>query len=385
MAIAPDRPDLVRPGAALGLLGGGQLGRMFTLAARNLGYRVHALDPGHDCPAGQVADLELRAAYNDVYAAQVLARGVDVVTVEFENIPAETLAAVEALRPMRPGARVLHTVQHRLREKSFLAEQGFPVTPFREITTAESLRQAALDLGFPCVLKTASFGYDGKGQRKLAGPADLGPAFEGLGGQAGILEAWVPFELECSVICARSSGGESCTWPVAENAHRNHILDTTVFPARIPDGVAARARAMALDIAAALGVVGMLTVEFFLKPGGELLVNELAPRPHNSGHATIDACTTSQFEQQVRAVCGLPLGDTALLRPAAMANLLGDLWPAGGAPVWERLLAFRDVKLHLYGKTEARPGRKMGHLTALADTPEAALAQVLAAREALRG
>lgn len=373
----------IRPGAALGLLGGGQLGRMFTLAARSLGFRVHALDPGHDCPAGQVADLEIRAAYNEVYAAQVLARGVDVVTVEFENIPAETLEAVATLRPMHPGAHVLHTVQHRIREKQFLSGHGFPVTPFREINAEADLQEATAALGFPAVLKTASFGYDGKGQAKLTCPADIGPAFEALLGQQGVLEAWVPFELECSVVCARASTGETSVWPVAENAHANHILDTTVFPARIPPAVAARAQAMALEIATALDVVGMLTVEFFLKPGGELLVNELAPRPHNSGHATIDACVTSQFEQQVRAVCGLPLGDTTLLRPAAMANLLGDLWPTEGEPPWERLLQHRDVKLHLYGKTEARPGRKMGHLTALADTPEAALAKVLAARNAL--
>jgi 5-(carboxyamino)imidazole ribonucleotide synthase len=358
---------------------------MFTLAARNLGYRVHALDPGHDCPAGQVADLEIRAAYNDVYAAQALARGVDVVTVEFENIPADTLEAVAEVRPMHPGAFVLHTVQHRLREKRFLTEHGFPVTPFRQIDTEQDLREAVAALGLPAVLKTASFGYDGKGQQKLTTPDQVPAAFAALGGQQGILEAWVPFELECSVVAARSSTGETGVWDVAENAHRSHILDTTVFPARIPAEVAKRAQAMARAIAEALGVVGMLTVEFFLKPGSELLVNELAPRPHNSGHATIDACTTSQFEQQVRAVCGLPLGDTALLRPAAMANLLGDLWPRGGEPPWERLLDHRDVKLHLYGKTEARPGRKMGHLTALADTPEAALAKVVAAREALKG
>ncbi len=375
----------IRPGSALGLLGGGQLGRMFTLAARNLGYRVHALDPGHDCPAGQVADLEIRAAYNDVYAAQALARGVDVVTVEFENIPAETLEAVAEVRPMHPGAFVLHTVQHRLREKRFLAEHGFPVTPFRQIDTERDLREAAEALGLPAVLKTASFGYDGKGQQKLTEPGQVPAAFAALGGQQGILEAWVPFELECSVVAARSSAGETAVWDVAENAHRNHILDTTVFPARIPAEVAKRAQAMAIAIAGALGVAGMLTVEFFLKAGGELLVNELAPRPHNSGHATIDACTTSQFEQQVRAVCGLPLGDTTLLRPAAMANLLGDLWPKGGEPAWERLLDHRDVKLHLYGKTEARPGRKMGHLTALGKTPEEALAKVVAAREALKG
>ena len=375
----------IRPGSALGLLGGGQLGRMFTLAARNLGYRVHALDPGHDCPAGQVADLEIRAAYNDVYAAQALARGVDAVTVEFENIPAETLEAVAQVCPMHPGARVLHTVQHRLREKRFLAEHGFPVTPFREINTQADLSAATEALGFPAVLKTASFGYDGKGQQKLTSPDQVPEAFAALAGQQGVLEAWVPFELECSVVCARSSAGETAVWAVAENAHRQHILDTTVFPARIPATVAAQAQATAIAIAETLGVVGMLTVEFFLKAGGELLVNELAPRPHNSGHATIDACITSQFEQQVRAVCGLPLGDTALLRPAAMANLLGDLWPKDGPPAWERILDHRDVKLHLYGKTEARPGRKMGHLTALGASPEEALAKVLAARGALQG
>jgi 5-(carboxyamino)imidazole ribonucleotide synthase len=286
---------------------------------------------------------------------------------------------------MHPGAFVLHTVQHRLREKRFLADHGFPVTPFREINTEADLREAAEALGFPSVLKTASFGYDGKGQQKLTGAGDIPKAFANLGGQQGILEAWVPFELECSVVCAQSSTGETAVWDVAENAHSHHILDTTIFPARIPVEVARRAQAMALAIAEALGVVGMLTVEFFLNSGGELLVNELAPRPHISGHATIDACVTSQFEQQVRAVCGLPLGATTLLRPAAMANLLGDLWPKGDGPAWERLLDHRDVKLHLYGKTEARPGRKMGHLTALGATPEEALAKVVAAREALKG
>lgn len=374
----------LRPGGTLGLLGGGQLGRMFTLAARNLGYRVHALDPGQDCPAGQVADLEVRAHYNDIYAAQVLAQGVDVMTVEFENIPSSTLEAVEQIRPMHPSAAVLHTIQHRLREKTFLADFGFPITPFREINNLTDLREGVEALGYPCVLKTASFGYDGKGQQNLEAASDLGDAIHALKGQQGILEAWVPFELECSVVCARSANGETSVWPVAENVHVRHILDTTVFPARLPEAVAKKAQSLALAISDALGVVGMLTVEYFLKPDGDLLVNELAPRPHNSGHATIDACITSQFEQQVRAVCGLPLGDTTLLKPAAMANLLGDLWPREGEPAWERVLAFPDVKLHLYGKTEARPGRKMGHLTAMGDTPEAALAKVIAARESLR-
>jgi 5-(carboxyamino)imidazole ribonucleotide synthase len=374
----------IRPGATLGLLGGGQLGRMFALAARKMGYRVHALDPGEDCPAGQVADLEVRADYGDANAAREMARGVAVMTVEFENIAAATLEAVAEVCPMRPGASVLHTVQHRLREKRFLESKGFPVTPFREINTEADLREAASALGLPAILKTAAFGYDGKGQQKLDTDTDLAAAFAALKGTQGVLEAFAPFEREVSVIAARSATGETCAWDVAENAHANHILDTTIFPARIAPEMAMEAKRLAQAIAEALGMVGVLCVEFFLLPGGRLLVNEVAPRPHNSGHATIDACVTSQFEQQVRAVCGLPLGDTRLHRPAAMANLLGDLWPATGEPPWEKLLAFPDVKLHLYGKTEARKGRKMGHLTALADTPEEALARVVAARAALR-
>jgi 5-(carboxyamino)imidazole ribonucleotide synthase len=358
---------------------------MFALAARKMGYRVHALDPGEDCPAGQVADMEVRADYDDAAAAKEMAKGVAVMTVEFENIAAATLEAVAEVCPMHPGAFVLHTVQHRLREKRFLESHGFPVTPFREINTEADLREAAAALGLPAVLKTAAFGYDGKGQQKLDPAIDLAAAFTALKRTQGILEAFAPFEREVSVIAARSSTGETCAWDVAENAHANHILDTTIFPARIPSAVAEEAKRLAQAIAEALGMVGVLCVEFFLMPGGRLLVNEIAPRPHNSGHATIDACVTSQFEQQVRAVCGLPLGDTRLHRPAAMANLLGDVWPASGEPAWERLLAFPDVKLHLYGKTEARKGRKMGHLTTLADTPEKALERVVAARAALRG
>ncbi|HJW34932.1 MAG TPA: 5-(carboxyamino)imidazole ribonucleotide synthase [Holophagaceae bacterium] len=373
---------VIRPGATLGLLGGGQLGRMFALEARRMGYRVHALDPGHDCPAGQVADLEIRANYDDVYAAEVMARNVDVMTVEFENISAETLEAVSKICPMRPGASVLHTVQHRLREKRFLSEKGFPVTPFREVNTALDLKAAAAELGLPAILKTASFGYDGKGQQKLTPGCDLDAAFEALKGQQGILEAFAPFEREVSVVAARSANGATAAFDVAENDHVNHILDTTILPARISWDVAREARAMAEGIAQALGMVGVLCVEFFLLPEGKLLVNEVAPRPHNSGHASIDACVTSQFEQQVRAVCGLPLGDTTLLRPAAMAQLLGDLWEQG-EPAWERLLAFPDVKLHLYGKMDPRKGRKMGHLTVMGDSPEAALQRVLEARSAL--
>jgi 5-(carboxyamino)imidazole ribonucleotide synthase len=372
----------VLPGRTVGILGGGQLGRMFAIAARRMGYRVHALDPTDDCPAGQVADVEVSAAYDDVEAARRFAAGVDVVTFEFENIPAETLAAVAEVRPVRPSPEVLHVCRHRLREKDFLRQHGFPVTGYRAVQSAAEVTQALRDLGLPAVLKTADFGYDGKGQVRLDRPDQAAAAWQGLGRPLGVLEAFVPFVKEISVICARTARGEVLCYPPAENEHRRHILDVTTVPARLQPAVARRAAGLAVAVAEALQVVGVLAVEMFLLDTGELLVNELAPRPHNSGHFSVDACVTSQFEQQLRAVCGLPLGDVRLHRPAAMANLLGDLW-AGGEPDWEAALAFPEVKLHLYGKREARPGRKMGHLTALADTAQAARELVLAARRAL--
>jgi 5-(carboxyamino)imidazole ribonucleotide synthase len=372
------------PGRTVGILGGGQLGRMFAIAARRMGYRVHAFDPTDDCPAGQVADVEVIAGYDDVAAARRFAAGVDVVTFEFENIPAETLAAVAEVRPVHPSPEVLHVCRHRLREKDFLRSHGFPVTCYRAVRSGEEVRQGLAEVGTPAILKTADFGYDGKGQARLDRAEDAAGSWQRLGRPLGVLEAFVPFVKELSVVCARTRRGETLCYPLAENEHRRHILDVTTVPADVGPAVARRALDLARGVAEALGVVGVLAVEMFLLAGGELLVNELAPRPHNSGHFSIDACVTSQFEQQLRAVCGLPLGDPHMHRPAAMANLLGDLWQSG-EPDWAAALAFPDVKLHLYGKRAARPGRKMGHLTALADTPAAARQRVLAAREALTG
>jgi 5-(carboxyamino)imidazole ribonucleotide synthase len=373
---------VVLPGQTVGILGGGQLGRMFAIAARRLGYRVHSFDPTDDCPAGQVADEEVIAAYDDQDAARRFAAGVDVVTFEFENIPAETLAAVAELRPVHPAPEVLHVCRHRLREKTFLSKRGFPVAPHRPVHNADELRQALAELGTPAILKTADFGYDGKGQVALDRPGGEAAAWKAMGRPVGVLEAFVPFAKEASVICARTAAGQSLCFTPVENEHHRHILDVTTAPADLPPAVARRAVELAAAVAEALGVVGLLAVELFVLPSGELIVNELAPRPHNSGHFSFDACVTSQFEQQLRAVCALPLGDVTLLRPAAMANLLGDLW-AGGEPDWAAALAIPQVKLHLYGKREARPGRKMGHLTAMADSPAAARELVLRARAAL--
>src|SRR5688572_2649193 len=355
---------------------------MFAIAARQMGYRVHTLSPDTDTPTGQVADVEVTAAYEDLDAVRRFARGVKVVTFEFENVPAATAAAAAELAPVRPAGEVLHTTQNRLREKTFLSGHGFPVTPFRAVRAAEDLAAAVRDLGLPGVLKTAAFGYDGKGQRKLASAADVEAAREALGRVEWVYEAFVDFEREVSVVAARGADGAFAHWGVIANDHRNHILDLSVAPADVPPGTARDAVEVARGVLEQLGVVGVLCVEFFVARDGRLLVNELAPRPHNSGHLTIDASVTSQFEQQLRAACGLPLGSTEIRRPAAMAQLLGDLW-AGGEPDWAAALALPDVKLHLYGKAEPRPGRKMGHLTALADTPADAAQLALRARDLL--
>ncbi|HEX8723685.1 MAG TPA: 5-(carboxyamino)imidazole ribonucleotide synthase [Pyrinomonadaceae bacterium] len=372
----------ILPGATVGVLGSGQLGRMFAIAARRMGYRVHTYSPDSDTPTGQVADREYEHPYDDLDAVREFARNVAVVTFEFENVPSAAVEAASRLAPVRPSGAVLHTTQHRLREKTFLSSRGFPVAPFRHVTTLETLRAALAEVGLPAVLKTAGFGYDGKGQTRLDTPDDAPRAFAALGGREGVLEAFVDFEREVSVVAARTEGGEFAHYGVVENTHRRHILDLSVAPAGVGEGVAREAVSIARAVLEELGVVGVTCVEFFLTRDGRLLVNELAPRPHNSGHFTFDACVTSQFEQQLRAVCGLPLGSTGLMRPAAMANLLGDLWQ-GGEPDWRAALRFPDVKLHLYGKTEARAGRKMGHLTALAPTAEEAAGAALAARAAL--
>ena len=361
---------------------------MFALAARRLGYRVHTLSPDRESPTGQVADRESVASYEDLDAVRLFAASVQVVTFEFENVPAATAAAAAEHTLVRPAGSVLHTTQNRLREKNFLATHGFPVAPFAAVRSLAELEAAAKTIGLPAVLKTAGWGYDGKGQAVLRSFDDAPRAWAALASDApspeAILEAFVDFACEVSVVAARGGDGSYADWGLFENQHRGHVLDLTLWPARISEDVARRAREIARGVLEALNVVGVLCVEMFVARDGALFVNELAPRPHNSGHLTIEASVTSQFEQQVRAVCGLPLGSTELLRPAAMANLLGDLW-ANGEPRWNRALQDPNVKLHLYGKTDARPGRKMGHLTALGIDPEDAAARVLAARERMGG
>lgn len=380
MSSKPNAPVL--PGGTIGIIGGGQLGRMFAIAARRMGYRVHALDPVQDGPAGQVADVEWVAPYEDIDVARQFAAAVDVVTFEFENIPTETLAAVAELRPVFPSPAVLDTCRHRLREKEFLRGNGFPVAAFAPVTSANELRTALQALGTPAILKTAEFGYDGKGQVRIDDLSFAEEAFARMGRTLGVLEAFVPFSCELSVVVARSRTGEVVPFEVAENRHEKHVLDVSLVPARVSAATRTRARDLACAVARALDVVGVLGVEMFHLPNGNLVVNELAPRPHNSGHFSFDACVTSQFEQQLRAVCGLPLGEPTLLRPVAMANLMGELW-SSSEPQWEKAAAFPEVKIHLYGKTEARVGRKMGHLVAMADTVESAEARVLTARNAL--
>jgi 5-(carboxyamino)imidazole ribonucleotide synthase len=376
------RPIL--PGAIIGVLGSGQLGRMFAIAARRMGYRVHTYSPDSETPTGQVSDVEVTAPYDDLDAVRRFARNVAVVTFEFENIPAATAEAAGEEVPVRPAWSVLHTTQHRIREKTFLEKAGFPVTPFAPVASLDDLRLGLERLGCPAVLKTAGFGYDGKGQSRIASPAEAAGAWRLAGGQPSILEAFVDFEREISVVAARGLDGAVADWGPIENRHHRHILDVSLAPARVDERVRQEALRLARGLLEELEVVGVLCVEFFLARDGRLLVNELAPRPHNSGHLTFDASVTSQFEQQLRAVCGLPLGSTELLRPAAMANLLGDLWSAG-EPDWAAACRSPNVKLHLYGKVEPRPGRKMGHLTALAPTVESAERLVLEARRAVRG
>jgi 5-(carboxyamino)imidazole ribonucleotide synthase len=355
---------------------------MFALAARRMGYRVHTFSPESDTPTGQVADVELTASYDDLDAVRQFAAGVSVVTFEFENVPAPTAAAAAERAPVRPGGHVLHATQHRLREKDFLSRNGFPTTPYRAVRSIEDLHIAIKELGCPAVLKTASFGYDGKGQAKVNSPTEAEAAIASSPDVERIYEAFVSFEREVSVVAARGIDGSFAHWGVIDNTHRNHILDLSISPGNVEPRVAHEAVEIARGILEKLEVVGVLCVEFFLTPRGQLLVNELAPRPHNSGHLTIDAHLTSQFEQQLRAVCGLPLGSTQQLRPAAMVNLLGDLW-AQGEPNWPAACGMPGVKLHLYGKSNARPGRKMGHLTALAETSDQAAILAREARDRL--
>ncbi len=370
---------MILPGKTLGILGGGQLGRMLAQAAQSLGYRVQVYEPQPNCPAGAVANREINAAYDDLAALTDFARGVDVVTYEFENIPSAPLAAVAALVPLHPRAEVLHVCQNRQREKAWLKAHGIPHVAYAEALDGD-VTLAVAQVGRPCVVKTADFGYDGKGQMKIISDADLEQAAAIFRGRRCVVERWCEFSCELSVIVARAGTGESRSFPVAENIHTNHILDFSIVPGRVSDKASLAAQQVAARIADALGVVGLLAVEFFVTVDGEVLVNELAPRSHNSGHWSLDGCETSQFEQQVRAVCGLPLGAVGVRQPTVMVNILGDAWKwrdglVVGEPNWTVILSEPAAKLHLYGKTEPRPGRKMGHFTVRAADIESALAK----------
>jgi 5-(carboxyamino)imidazole ribonucleotide synthase len=372
---------MIFPDAMLGMLGGGQLGRMFTLAAHSMGYRVAVLDPDPLSPAGAIADVHLKAAYQDREALQQLADTCAAVTTEFENVPADSLRWLASHCTVRPGGDAVAVAQDRSREKAFFTACGLAVAPYAVIESAADLAQPQAKL-FPGILKRARFGYDGKGQARVGSVDEARKAFAAFGADTCVLEALVDLACEVSVVVARGADGTTRVFPVAENRHRNGILDVCIVPARITAELAARAEQAATQIAERLAYQGVLAVEFFVTQGGALLVNEIAPRPHNSGHYTIDACATSQYEQQARALCGLPLGDAKLLSPVVMVNLLGEAWQSG-VPDWQRLFENPRAKLHLYGKHEARPGRKMGHFTVLGDSADAALADALSLRATL--
>lgn len=367
---------MIEPSSTIGILGGGQLGRMLILAGRPLGYRFHVFEPKGPCAAGMVADSEVNANYSDEAALKRFAESVDIITLEFENIPAEVIDILNAIKPVMPGKQALHICQHRQREKDFLKASGLPCVPFQYADSAETLKTATTSIGFPCVIKTAAFGYDGKGQIKLNAPheaEDCNYLWEFLGEPPRVVvEKWIHHIGEFSVICARKAEGNKATLPMAENIHANHILHASIVPARVTDTTRKAGEALACEIADRLDVVGLIAVELFLEESGELIVNEMAPRPHNSAHYSIEGCFTSQFEQHIRAVTDLPFGSMALHGPTVMINILGDVWEKG-TPDWSALLKDPRCKLHLYDKGEARPGRKMGHFTVMGDDIEETL------------
>jgi 5-(carboxyamino)imidazole ribonucleotide synthase len=386
MHAAPPAPAAVPPGAWLGLLGGGQLGRMFCMAAQSLGYKVAVLDPGSESPAGSVADRHIVADYLDAQALATMRELCRGATTEFENVPAAALEFLSRDLRVTPSAASVAIAQDRISEKTFISGHGFPVAPFTILREASDVSRVDAAL-LPGIVKSARFGYDGKGQIRVRTHDDVANAFAAMDGKACVLERMIDLDGELSVIVARNDDGDVATWPVAQNHHRNGILDVSIVPARIKAEVAREARAIATALAAALDYRGVLCVELFIARGDGLLVNEIAPRPHNSGHYSIDACVTSQFEQQARVLAALPMGDTRQHTPAVMLNLLGDIWFADAdtrEPDWTRVLAHPQAKLHLYGKREPRRGRKMGHVTCLGATLDEALATAQAIRRELR-
>ena len=374
----------LNPGSTIGIIGGGQLGRMLAIAARQMDYKTVVLDPDSNCPAGQVADRVIRSEYSDIKASSELAALADVVTYEFENVDADSVSSAEKHKPVRPSSSVLRTTQNRLHEKKALLEAGIPVANFRKVDSLRDLEDAASVLGYPMVLKTATEGYDGKGQSIIHGEHDLAISYDQLNARNVelIVEQYVSFKAEVSTICARTIDGMTATFDPSENIHRNHILDTSIVPARIEEAVTDKARIIATDIAEKLDVIGLIAVEMFVTKDNDILVNELAPRPHNSGHYTMDGCDTSQFEQLVRVLAGMPITLPKLHSPTVMVNLLGEIWEdTGGNPDWQRALELPGVSLHLYGKSAARVGRKMGHINVVAETVEEALYIATEARE----
>jgi 5-(carboxyamino)imidazole ribonucleotide synthase len=366
----------ILPGATLGILGGGQLGRMTAMAARGLGFHIHALDPDPSCAARFVVERCITAAFDDDFAAADLARHCAVVTLEIESVSLASLDAARRYAPVRPGREVLEVIQNRTRQKSWLAQRGYPLGPWRAVTTAEELADASRTLGAQCFVKHNTGGYDGRGQARLAGPADADAVWASLGASPCVIERALEITSELSVLVARSPSGETAVYPAALNHHEERILAWSVLPGPVAPGHSRKAEELARQIAQDLGVEGLLVVELFVTRDGELFVNELAPRPHNSFHATEVACLTSQFEQHVRAVCDLPLGSVEVVRPVAIRNLLGDLWLGEAPPRFDEALALPGVRVHLYGKRVARPGRKMGHLSAVGATPADAVALV---------
>jgi 5-(carboxyamino)imidazole ribonucleotide synthase len=366
----------------LGMLGGGQLARFFVIAAHEMGYRVTVLDPDKNSPAGMIADVHLCAAYDDAGALNQMASSCVAVTTEFENVPASTLQELARSVPVYPAASAVAVCQHRVSEKNFLRDHGFPHAPYAEINGEADIPAANSGI-YPGILKVARFGYDGKGQARVRTPEEALAAFRHFRGEQCVLEQMLALDYEVSVVLARDVAGNVRAFPTAENIHRNGILDISIVPARGSAEVREQAQALARGVAEKLNYVGTLGVEFFVC-NGVLYVNEMAPRPHNSGHYTIDACVTNQFEQQVRALCGLPLGDAHQHSAAVMVNLLGDVWPGGQAPEWNVLFEQTNLKLHLYGKHEARPGRKMGHFTVLGEHASAVLQDAMAARSRIK-
>ncbi|HVA58476.1 MAG TPA: 5-(carboxyamino)imidazole ribonucleotide synthase [Gemmatimonadaceae bacterium] len=373
---------VIPPGATIGILGGGQLGRMTAQAARTMGYAVHVLDPSPDCPAHAVVDRLVTAAFDDVDAAADLARHCDVVTLEIEQIAAAGLEAAQRFAPVRPAPAIIADVQHRGRQKAWLGKHRFPIGPYRDVRTLDDLQGAVRTLG-SCFVKSCHGGYDGRSQVRVESLDECAEAWRALGERHAVAEQALDLEMEISVMVARRPSGETVAYTPALNHHTNQVLSWSVLPAPVPDALAARADEIALGIARAMQLEGLLGVEMFCTRTGELFVNELAPRPHNSYHASERACPTGQFEQLVRAVCDLPLGDVRIVEPVAIVNLFGDLWTGGRMPDFTPALALPGVRLHLYGKASARPGRKMGHLSAAGSTPERALSNVRAAAAAI--